>query len=570
MNPVVQAQLKAFTDANSSASLSDTEFFEVFSIYSISNGLLTDSIDPFRAHLQGAEFGLDGVALIVQGELCTNTDEVSDALSTGKNHSVEFCLYQSKTSENSDYGDMSKFFDAAFEFFAGDFLKPSEQLTDFIEAKDMVYESTLKRNPALQLFYVTTGTGLASDQIQKLIDANQSRFADLNIFSDVKLNLIGARDLQAGYRSATNSNTERVEINKPITLPEHPSVQQAFLGYVAAEQLVNLVTVKTSEDSGLRINRAVFFDNVRDFNEKSDINQGILKDLREGGKESFVFKNNGVTVVAKSISRQGDSFELEDYQIVNGCQTSNILFQAGPDSDGVHIPFRLIVSDDPEFVSTVIVGTNRQNEVKEDQFWALTPFMKDLEEFCRAQPDEQKIFIERRENQYRTESVERTRIFKPSELVKSVAAMFMFQPHRAARDYRGIRKEYSNMLFQAGHSVRLYHAAAFASYKLDFAIRNRRVDRSWGIYKFYVLFMIGRRISSGQGVFDLSAKKQDRIALNIVDLVSDEEKLVQFFTEAANALDHLIAKANLDTREKIRDFIRSETVTLSFSKSVGV
>jgi hypothetical protein len=208
--------------------------------------------------------------------------------------------------------------------------------------------------------------------------------------------------------------------------------------------------------------------------------------------------------------------------------------------------------------------------VKEDQFWALTPFMKDLEEFCRAQSEEQRIFIERRENQYRAESVERTRVFKPSELVKSVAAMFMFQPHRAARDYRGIRKEYSSRLFQTDHSVRLYHAAAFANYRLDFAIRNRRVDRSWGIYKYYVLFMLGKELSKNDDVFSLSSKKQDQVAAGIIEVASDEERLVKKFTKSAEVLDGLIKAAKLDTREKIRDFIRSESVTSTYVKVLGL
>lgn len=568
MNPVVQAQLKAFSDANSGTKFTANEFFEVFSIYSIANGLLTEDIDPFKAHLVGNEFGLDGISLLVQGELCTTSDEVAEVLTTGRNHSVEFGVYQAKTSENANYGDMSKFFDAAYSFFDGTFVNPTDQILDRMAAKDAIYQAALKRNPSLRLFYVTTGTGQKSNQIQKLIDANIDRFGELNIFDEVSFELIGAKQLQAGYRSATNSNSAKVEIQKPITLPDHPSVQQAFLGYVEAEELVKLVTLEAADEGTPRINRAVFFDNVRDFDAKSEINQSILDDLKQGGSRSFVFKNNGVTVVSKNVSRQGDTFDLEDYQIVNGCQTSNILFQAGEHAKNVHVPFRLIISDDPEFVSSVIVGTNRQNEVKEDQFWALTPFMKDLEEFCREQPDEQRIFIERRENQYRTETVERTRVFKPSDLIKSVAAMFMYQPHRAARDYRGVRKEFADKLLQSDHSVRLYHAAAFASYKIDFAIRNRRVDRSWGIYKFYVLYSIGRQFCGQANILDAPQKKQDQAADSIIALSLGEDELIAVFKKTAAILDKLIKDANLETREKVRDYIRSESVSKEFTKAL--
>jgi hypothetical protein len=275
---------------------------------------------------------------------------------------------------------------------------------------------------------------------------------------------------------------------------------------------------------------------------------------------SFIFKNNGVTVVAKEVNRKGDKFQLEDYQIVNGCQTCNILFQAGEGLENVNVPIRLIVSNDPEFVSTIIIGTNRQNEVKDDQFWALKPFMKDLEEYSRQQKDDQRLFIERREHQYREDGVERTRIIKPSDLVKSIAGMFIFQPHRAARDYRGIRKEFSEKIFRDEHSVVPYHVAAFASYKIDFAIRNKRVPRDWGIYKYYVLAMIGREFTGSKEIWDLKKSKQETICENIITLVSDENKLVEQFTKAANTLGEMIDGANLGTREKTRDYIRSESV----------
>ena len=566
MNPVVKAQLNAFRKDNPSVNLSDSELFEVYSIYAVSNGILSENIDPFDAHLKGEEFGLDGVALLVQGELCQDTDKVSEVYEIGKNHFVEFNLFQSKTSEKTNYGDLSKFFDGAYSFFQDDFVNPTEQLLELQGAKDAIYEGALRRNPNLNLFYVTTGSGEVSDQIKHLVIETEKKLKGLNIFEAVNIQIVGAKDLQAGFRSATNSISESIDILSPITLPQHPSVQQAFLGYVTAKELVTLVTTEIDGSNDRRINRAVFFDNIRDFNEKSDINQRILKDLEDNGRESFIFKNNGVTVVAKEIKRKGDTFELEDFQVINGCQTSNILFLAGDDLDRVNVPFRLIGSSDPDFVATIIVGTNTQNEVKEDQFWALTPFMKDLEEYCREQAPEKRLFLERRENQYRSEAVERTRIFKPSELVKAVAAMFIFQPHRAARDYRGIRKEFGLKLFQSGHNVIPYHAAAYVNYKLDFLIRNKRVERSWGIYKFYVLYTLGKKMSGGNDIFTVRPKEQERICEEIISFALDEDKLLDLFSKVEAEMSQLVKSASIETREKVRDYIRSESVLGQFSR----
>jgi hypothetical protein len=230
MNPVIRAQLKAFATSNPNSNLEEHALFEVFTIYAVTNGILTDSIDPFSAHLHGDEFGLDGIAIMVQGEICRTSDEVRSALGTGKKHEVEFNLFQSKTSENIDYGQLSKFFDAAYNYFDGDFINPSNQLIDLIAAKDTVYDSALKKNPIVRLFFASTGTGEVSKQIRQLIDTNRTRFSDLNIFSEVDISVLGANDLQSGYRSATNSISGRIDIEKPITLPQHSSAGILGLG----------------------------------------------------------------------------------------------------------------------------------------------------------------------------------------------------------------------------------------------------------------------------------------------------------------------------------------------------
>lgn len=569
MNPVVNAQMKAFETANPNTGLEESELFEVFSIFSVCNGILTNNIDPFAVHLKGNEFGLDGVAIIVQGELCRTSDDVGSALSTGKNHDVEFNLFQAKTSENIDYGDLSKFFDAAYTFFKNTFVDPTDQLNDLIAAKDALYAAVFKRNPTLRLFFAATGSSELSKQIGQLLQLTKTRLVELNIFEDVEIQVLGAKELQSGYRSATNSISGTIEITNPITLPEHPSVQQAFLGLVDAQQLVKLATVANSDGVSRRMNRGVFFDNVRDFDDKSKINISILDELKNGGQQSFVFKNNGVTVVAKEISRKNDTFILDDFQIVNGCQTSNILFAAGVEASGVSVPFRLIGSNDPDFVSSIIIGTNKQNEIRDDQFWSLLPFMKNLEEYCREQIEETRIFIERRENQYRDVTVERKRICKPRELVKAIAAMFLFQPHRAARDYRGVSQEFSEQIFQDQHSVIPYHAAAFAAYRLDFAVRNGRVQNSHGIFKYFALSAIGHKFAEGKKIFSKSKKEQDKIGRSIIEALKDEVQLIYIFNSVAEVLNDLIVKQGITEREKIRDFIRNDSVNKNFEAVLG-
>ena len=261
-------------------------------------------------------------------------------------------------------------------------------------------------------------------------------------------------------------------------MPVHENVEQAYIGYIKAESLLRLIANLSDDGEHISINKSVFFDNVRDYNPNSAINKRIIEEIENGDRKAFVFRNNGVTVIAKKVHRTGDKFRIEGYQIVNGCQTSNVIFHCRNMIEDIEIPFRLIESKSEDFVTSIIVGTNNQNVIKEEQFWALRPFLKNLEEYSRGQSGDFKLFVERRENQYRNEDVERTRVIKTSELMKVVAAMYLHQPHRAARDFRGIRNEYDGKVFQEGHDIVPYHLACYASYKFEFCIRNNRIDRS--------------------------------------------------------------------------------------------
>ena len=67
---------------------------------------------------------------------------------------------------------------------------------------------------------------------------------------------------------------------------------------------------------------------------------------------------------------------------MNGCQTSHVLFEVAREqaiSDSVMIPLRLIATQDEDVVNAIIRATNRQTEVKEEQFFAITEFPRQLE-----------------------------------------------------------------------------------------------------------------------------------------------------------------------------------------------
>lgn len=571
MNPVINAQVREYQQINALDSLSDEEVFELYSIHSILNGGLGESVDPADAHLNGCEFGIDGLAILVQGRLVMDASDAEDAILDIKNPQIDFYFFQSKTSASFDYGNISKFYDAIDGFFNDSMRGESPQLDDLIDAKSLLYEKAIgRRNPGLYAYYVSTGNYEKPARIENLTKSTLERWSDLNIFDAdrIESHMVGAKQLQQLYRAASSAVEATIDFPRNVVLPMHESVEEAYLGYLTAEEVLKLVEIRNDPDSDPEINRAVFFDNIRDFDPDSKINEEISRTLVAGESSDFIFRNNGITVVAKTIDRTGDRFRIEDYQIVNGCQTSNIIFNNRDSAIGANIPFRLIGTKDDAFISSIIAGTNRQNPVREEQFWALRPFMKNFEEYCRSVEDDRKIFFERRENQFRGQKVEKARIVQPSTLMKVVAATLLNQPNRSARDHRGISAEYEKRLFLEDHDVRLYYASCYLNYRLDYLWRNQKLDSSLKIFRYYILSAVGIHAVPRKDVFSLKKSEIENSVSYILQLAEDELRLKAAIDYIYSMLSDQIDDLEIVGRERLRDAIRSETFAKSFHSTL--
>lgn len=64
MNPVNAAQVKTFAESNLLTDRSDSDLFELYSIFSVLSGYLGEGVESTDVHLKGTEFGLDGVAIL--------------------------------------------------------------------------------------------------------------------------------------------------------------------------------------------------------------------------------------------------------------------------------------------------------------------------------------------------------------------------------------------------------------------------------------------------------------------------------------------------------------------------
>ena len=140
---------------------------------------------------------------------------------------------------------------------------------------------------------------------------------------------------------------------------------------------------------------------------------------------------------------------VEGFQVVNGCQTSHVLYNSRSNlTTDMHVPVRLIVSDNDEIKNKIIKATNRQTTVKNEELVALTDFQKTLEHYYAAQPEEYRLYYERRSQQYRSSTgIEKIRITTISSQIRAFSSMFLDEPHRASRYYGTLLTSVKNKIF---------------------------------------------------------------------------------------------------------------------------
>ena len=109
-----------------------------------------------------------------------------------------------------------------------------------------------------------------------------------------------------------------------MSLDKIEKVEQSYLGYLPGDDYLKMITDKQGN-----LRRRLFYENVRDFQgDDNTVNKEISATIETADlQDKFILLNNGVTVVAKYFKALGsNSYEMRDFQIVNGCQTSNVIY----------------------------------------------------------------------------------------------------------------------------------------------------------------------------------------------------------------------------------------------------
>jgi hypothetical protein len=566
MDKVTESLLAEFAKEHSLEHLKQDKQFEHFSSYVVVRGEHTETFDTDdivvgddETSKKGADIGIDGIAIIANGVLVTDVEELEELIDRIGYLDVSFIFVQAETSSNFEGSKIGTFGFGVLDFFRDiPKLNRNEKVAAAAEIMQVIYAKSSKFRrgiPVCKMFYVTTGKWTDDQNLNARIETAKNDLLETGRFRDVVFTPIGAAGIQKRYQESRHSRSTSFIFQKRVTVPDVPNVKEAYAGFLPWSEFKKLIM----DDGGLII-KHLFFDNVRDWQGYNDVNSGIKRTLESRDKVRFVLMNNGVTLIARTVIPSGDNFTIEDYQIVNGCQTSHVLFdQRNLLDDTVSIPVRLISTRDEEVTKAIIKATNWQTEITEEQLFALEEFPKTLELFFNSVQTE-RLYFERRSRQYESAPVEKSRVITFDGIIKAFAGMFLNEAHRTTKNYKLVKAKLGDQIFAKNQRLEPYYASALALYRVEAAFKGKRIQARLKPARFQILMAI-RILSAGYEMPAFTANKIEKYCDSIVAALKDLATAEETIQNAVGVVDTATAG------NYIRDNIRSETFTESVIKA---
>jgi hypothetical protein len=495
--------------------------FEIFSSNIIHRNLGW-SYEEVQSGIVGGEKdgGIDAFYLLINGTLINSEDDFL-ALSAGvKIHLIILQAKHEAATKESVIDKLYQHIDEILHLSPDETTQKLHYNSDLLE-KLKLYRAAIKRYGTKQ-YELTIDIAYASrgeeptEQAQSLADKLVAKC--LQQYPDAKVN----------FQFYGVQKLHRLSIASPkITRILEPigggTISTAHRSHVTLVSLKNYLKFICEEDDLLQ---QLFEFNVRDYEGQKIVNSEMADTIEQyHDKEDFWWFNNGVTIIAPNILVQLPELVIENPMIVNGLQTSNVIFEKreviqSNENDNRSLLVRVVQVADPDIQERIIKATNSQTSLKPLALKATDSQQKDIEEYLLSKG----IFYERRKNFYKNRGKPAAHIIDVARLGQSVMAMRMQIPHEARGRPGTFLKNEDNYkkVFPTSINFDEYVNAANLERKVDAFISKVRATAD-AVYRNnlrYHLMMIL--------VWELAGKKTGKIdSLNVDKL--DDEKIAKAF-----------------------------------------
>lgn len=548
-NIILSGMLREFVSRHDLQQDKPAKQFEKFTNYCLLKADHYDSFD-FEKVDTGECMGIDGVGISIGGVL---VDEVADVEQFTKNQfTAKFYFTQAKTSSSFDLGDFLKFSGTVKLFFGENIDAIPTELKRAFEIKKVIYDRAAKmaQLPTIELCYAFTGSfNKSTSQSTPLIENEISGIRNMRyLSSSVEWSVNDGDELAKFYRETQNDIQKEISFQRHVALPRINGASAAYIGVVKCIDYVKLI-----QKENLELNKGLFFENVRDFlGINNPVNEDIASTIHSiEERDRFAILNNGVTIVAKKVTPSGDLFKISQFQVVNGCQTSHVLFKNKDDlSPEMYLTVKVIETSDVDLSGQIISTTNTQSLVVKEAFATIKPYHRRLEDFFIAMRGANYIYYyERRPHQYDHQDIRHNLIVTAPALIKSFVSVVLEQPHKIHYYYGTLLEEYNrdkfSELFSDSDYPGLYFAAHHLASKVKLAIANNLAMKEW---IFHISLLVKKIIAP---LLSKSSNLNDKKFLETLKKIDDD------FMSAFDTAVDIISSLNLPIKNN-----RSPEITI--------
>ncbi len=543
---IIAGYLRDFTADYGLDTLKETEVFEHFINYCVTSTLIPNTFSLSDIHVgKDGTPGLDGLVILVNEHIITSKEEIDYFVKNIGRLDVKFVFIQAKTGSKFDMGEIGNFLYGVRDFFESKpALTSSDKINELREIKNHIFELCIhmEKNPMCLLYYATTGRWIDDVTLKSRIDADITAIRKFDLFSGVQFFPFDSDKLRSLYRELKHKISTAVKFEKHTILPDINHVQEAYIGILPCTEYIKLIT-----DNEGNLLKSVFYDNIRDFQGFNAVNSDIQETIKNLAKNSrFGLLNNGITIVAKSIHKLGNQFNIKDYQVVNGCQTSHIIyFNRKGIGEDLFVPIKLIVTDDVDVTNDIIKATNWQTEVKKEAFESLTEFHKKLEDYYLNYDSDKnrRIFYERRSKQYDNQPIKKNRIITLTNQIKSFICMFLNAPHSTHRYYGELLEANKNKIFLNDHIPLPYYTSSYGVTVLDKLFMEKKLDAGYKRFKYHMLLLF-RIAVAGEKLPNMGSKDMNKYCQQLMDVLWDEKAAIKQFEASIEKIKIVLDKTS--------------------------
>jgi len=191
----------------------------------------------------------------------------------------------------------------------------------------------------------------------------------------------------------------------------------------------------------------------------------------------FWWLNNGVTILATDCRTVAKDLIVENAQIVNGLQTTEVMYNhfsktSKLEGDDRAILIKVITAPSNEIRSRIVKATNYQNTIDLSHFRGLDRIQTDIEQFLF----DRGWFYDRRKNFYQNQGKPMDRIISIPYLASAIRAVAMGDPASSPRQRsRSLRDDkIYQAVFDSNWDLKVYQVALEIARTVEHAMHTRR------------------------------------------------------------------------------------------------